>query len=103
MILDGLSLDLPRTAITAIVGPSGAGKTSMLRLLNRLDDPVSGSVSFAGQIAHHELSGRLASATPRIRVPGASDVSGTVADNLRAAVEIGGAGALANAPAVGTC
>jgi putative ABC transport system ATP-binding protein len=49
VVLDGLTLDLPRGGFTALIGPSGAGKTSLLRLLNRLDDPTSGSVQFLGQ------------------------------------------------------
>lgn len=49
MILRDLTLDLPRTAITALVGPSDAGKTSALRLLDRLDDPTAGQVAFDGQ------------------------------------------------------
>ncbi|MFB6130510.1 MAG: ATP-binding cassette domain-containing protein [Salinigranum sp.] len=32
----------------ALVGPSGAGKSSLLRLLNRLDEPVSGTVRLRG-------------------------------------------------------
>ncbi|MFL5560089.1 MAG: ATP-binding cassette domain-containing protein [Gemmatimonadaceae bacterium] len=46
--LTGVDLDIPRGEVVALVGPSGAGKTSLLRLLNRLDDPSAGSVSFAG-------------------------------------------------------
>jgi putative ABC transport system ATP-binding protein len=48
-VLDGLTLDLPAGRITALVGPSGAGKTSLLRLLDRLDDPTRGTVEFAGR------------------------------------------------------
>jgi putative ABC transport system ATP-binding protein len=44
----GIDLDLPRREVVAVVGPSGAGKTSMLRLLNRLDDPTRGSIAFEG-------------------------------------------------------
>ena len=46
--LCGVDLDLPKREVVAIVGPSGAGKTSLLRLLNRLDDPSNGSVLFDG-------------------------------------------------------
>jgi len=33
-----------------VIGPSGAGKTSLLRLLNRLSDPSSGSIFLEGQL-----------------------------------------------------
>ena len=33
-VLDGVELDIPHGAITALVGPSGAGKTSLLRLFS---------------------------------------------------------------------
>jgi len=33
-----------------VIGPSGAGKTSLLRLLNRLSDPSSGSIVLEGQL-----------------------------------------------------
>jgi putative ABC transport system ATP-binding protein len=46
--LRGVSLDIPAGEVVAIVGPSGAGKTSLIRLLDRLDDPASGIVSYNG-------------------------------------------------------
>jgi putative ABC transport system ATP-binding protein len=46
--LSGIDLDLPRREVVALVGPSGAGKTSLIRLLNRLDDPTRGTILFDG-------------------------------------------------------
>jgi putative ABC transport system ATP-binding protein len=96
VILRDLTLDLPRTAITALVGPSGAGKTSLLRLLNRLDDPTAGSVAFDGRPITSYPVGAL-----RRRVGFAFQspamFPGTVADNLRTAAGLGGAAALADA------
>jgi ABC-type methionine transport system ATPase subunit len=45
-VVDDVELDIPHGEIIALVGPSGAGKTSLLRLLNRLDDPVSGEILY---------------------------------------------------------
>lgn len=39
-VLRDISMELPRGQITALVGPSGSGKSSLLRVLNRLWDGV---------------------------------------------------------------
>ena len=36
-----LNLDIPKGAITALIGPTGSGKTTFLRSLNRMNDRVS--------------------------------------------------------------
>jgi len=48
-VLAGVNIALPKGGFSALIGPSGAGKTSILRLLNRLDDPTSGVVRYLGQ------------------------------------------------------
>lgn len=48
-ILRGVSLSVPCEGILAVAGPSGSGKSTMLRLLNRLDDPVAGTVMWEGR------------------------------------------------------
>ncbi|WP_243394251.1 MULTISPECIES: ABC transporter ATP-binding protein [Bifidobacterium] len=48
MILNDVSLDIPGAGLTAIVGPSGAGKTSLLYVLSGLDSPDSGRVVIGG-------------------------------------------------------
>lgn len=46
--LEDVDLDLPRGSFTAIVGRSGCGKTTLLRILAGLAEPTSGTLSFAG-------------------------------------------------------
>ena len=47
-MLADISLDIPGAGMTAIVGPSGAGKTSLLYVLSGLDRPDSGKVFING-------------------------------------------------------
>src|SRR3954467_7229612 len=47
--LDGVTLAIPRAQVTAVVGPSGSGKSSLLRLLGWMHRPASGQVQLAGQ------------------------------------------------------
>lgn len=48
-VLDGVTIDIPRGMVCSIVGPSGAGKTTMLQILGTLDRPDSGTVQFDGE------------------------------------------------------
>ena len=88
-VLHDLSLDLPRGAITALVGPSGAGKTSLLRLLDRLDDPISGEVQFDGRpITSYPIRALRRRVGFVFQAP--TMFPGTVMDNLEAARSVGG-------------
>ena len=68
--------------VTGLLGPSGSGKSSLLRLLNRLSDPDRGTVRFQGedvrQLDVRELR-RRACMVPQLPAP----LPGTVADNVR--------------------
>lgn len=47
-VLRGIDLDIGQGEIVSVVGPSGAGKTTMLQIAGSLDRPDSGSVKFDG-------------------------------------------------------
>jgi len=48
-VLDGISLDVEKGDVVAILGPSGSGKTTFLRCLNFLEKADEGSLLFDGQ------------------------------------------------------
>jgi phospholipid/cholesterol/gamma-HCH transport system ATP-binding protein len=58
-IFDGVSLDIPSGKVTAIMGPSGTGKTTLLKLIGGQLRPDSGTISVDGQIVHQLSTGRL--------------------------------------------
>lgn len=48
-IFDGLDVDIPRGRVTAVMGPSGTGKTTLLRLITGQVRADSGSIQVAGE------------------------------------------------------
>ena len=46
--LDGISVDICKGDVIAVIGPSGGGKSTFLRSLNLLETPTSGSIFFDG-------------------------------------------------------
>jgi ATP-binding cassette subfamily B protein len=48
LVLQDLDLRIPAGARVAIVGATGSGKSSLLKLLLRFNDPTSGSITFDG-------------------------------------------------------
>ena len=49
--LEGVNLDIRKNEIFGIIGPAGSGKTSFLRVLNRMDENVSG-MHWDGQVTY---------------------------------------------------
>ncbi|MEN3314951.1 MAG: sulfate/thiosulfate transport system ATP-binding protein [Acidimicrobiaceae bacterium] len=47
--LDDVSVDIPSGSLTALLGPSGGGKSTLLRIIAGLENPDSGTVEIAGQ------------------------------------------------------
>jgi ABC-type multidrug transport system fused ATPase/permease subunit len=80
-ILDAYTFDFPKSQLIAVVGPSGAGKSTFSRLLNRLLDPVGGSLKIAGlDLRHYDVK----SLRSLVRTISQETflVSGTVRENL---------------------
>lgn len=50
LILENLSLSIPRGVSIAVTGKSGSGKSTLLNIAGGLDRPTSGSVSFQGSV-----------------------------------------------------
>ena len=49
LIFDGIDLDIPRGKITAIMGPSGTGKTTLLKLIGGQLRPLEGTIRVDGE------------------------------------------------------
>jgi phosphonate transport system ATP-binding protein len=47
-VLRDVSLEVGGTGMTAIIGPSGTGKSTLIRCINRLVDPTAGEILFGG-------------------------------------------------------
>ena len=49
LVLRDVSITVAGRGMTAIIGPSGTGKSTLIRCINRLVDPTSGELLFMGQ------------------------------------------------------
>ena len=80
-ILKDVSILAPKGKMTAVVGPTGSGKTTIMNLLNRFYDVDSGSIEFDGRdIRDYELD----SLRSRVGIVLQDSVlfSGTIRDNI---------------------
>lgn len=53
-VLNNIDLEIKKGEIFAIMGPSGVGKTTFLRILNLFEKPTKGKISFKGILLDHE-------------------------------------------------
>ncbi|HET7026445.1 MAG TPA: ABC transporter ATP-binding protein [Candidatus Limnocylindrales bacterium] len=85
--LDGLSLDIARGEIVAVLGPNGSGKSTLLRVVDGLLGPDAGRVEVEGRPVHGpDRAVGFVFQEPRL-LPWRSAV-----DNVAYPLELGGAG-----------
>ena len=81
VLVEDVNADVRTGEVLAVVGPSGSGKSSFLRLLNRLDEPTYGTVFLEDidyrQIPPRELRREVGMVTQRAYL-----FPGTVYDNV---------------------
>ena len=81
-VIRGVDLEVPAGKTVAVVGPTGAGKSTLVRLLLRLHDPTQGQVTLdgvpLGQLTLADLRGAIGLVSQNVFL-----FDGTVADNLR--------------------
>ena len=81
-VLPGLDLDVPAGQTVALVGTTGAGKTTIAKLLARFYDPTAGRVTLDGvdlrDLADADLRAAVVMVTQENFL-----FAGTVADNIR--------------------
>ncbi|XP_020162696.1 protein STAR1-like [Aegilops tauschii subsp. strangulata] len=81
-VLRGVDLDVPRGAVMGVIGPSGGGKSTLLRALNRLWEPAPGAVALDGaDICGIDVLALRRRVGMLFQLPAMFD--GTVADNVR--------------------
>ena len=81
-LLQGLDLELPARRTTGIVGATGAGKSTLVKLLLRFHDPQAGRVTLDGidlrDVRRHDLRSMIGLVSQDVYL-----FHGTVRDNLR--------------------
>lgn len=81
-VIDNLTFDFKPNSCTAILGETGAGKTTIVRLILALLHPVKGNVTIYNKVEEKDISPRTR--CNLVYVPqGNTLLSGSIRDNLR--------------------
>ncbi|WP_417694336.1 amino acid ABC transporter ATP-binding protein [Roseibium sp.] len=79
LILKNISLQFPEGSVTALVGPSGGGKSTLLRCINLLEMPTAGTV----RIGEDEITVEAGRRVPRAAVQKIRQQTGMVFQNFQ--------------------
>ena len=82
LLLDSISCNFYQGELTALIGPSGSGKSSLIRLINRLNEPLQGRILLEG-LDIRELSPPLLRQRIGMMLQKTHLFDGTVLDNLQ--------------------
>ena len=81
-LFDGLNLEIEAGSTLGVVGPTGSGKTSLVRLLLRFNEPSEGGIYWAGKDIRHlsleSLRGNIALVSQHVTL-----FPTTILDNIR--------------------
>ncbi|GAC1652998.1 MAG: ABC transporter ATP-binding protein [Candidatus Dormibacteraceae bacterium] len=81
LVLEDMDLDIPAGQVVALVGQTGAGKSTMARLISRFYDPLAGQVTLDGidlrRLASSDLRGAIVMVTQESFL-----FSGTIGENI---------------------
>ncbi|MEV3949956.1 ABC transporter ATP-binding protein [Streptomyces halstedii] len=98
-VLNDVSFRLPERSMTALVGPSGAGKTTVAGLLARFRDTTEGTVRIGG-VDVREITADALAAHVSLVFQDVYLFDGTIEENVRIAAPGAGAAELAEAAAL---
>ncbi|MDA0160386.1 ATP-binding cassette domain-containing protein [Solirubrobacter ginsenosidimutans] len=93
--LDGVDLFVPRGEILGVIGRSGTGKSTLIRCINRLEEPTSGSILLDGRDVTRMRGGELRATRRRLGMIFQQFnllTSRTAAENVALPLEVAGAG-----------
>ncbi|MEW2219657.1 ABC transporter ATP-binding protein [Streptomyces sp. NPDC006990] len=98
-VLDDVTFRLPEHSMTALVGPSGAGKTTVASLLARFRDTTQGTVRIGG-VDVRDITAEYLAAHVSLVFQDVYLFDGTIEENVRIAAPDAGAAELAEAAAL---
>ena len=93
--LDGVDLVVPAGEIVGVIGRSGTGKSTLIRCVNRLEEPTAGTISLEGEDITRMRGPQLRAARRRIGMIFQQFnllTSRTAAENVALPLEIAGVG-----------